>query len=320
MIQQGRVQQETIELETLSECLLCDGTSFQVLDKECNLNRCQNCGYIFDNPRPVLAELVKFYSRLSKYDAWLNELDERDSMWKRRLNLIAPFRKKGSLLDIGTGIGQFLAVARPYYDEVYGTEVSASAVQIAKEKYGLEVFRGTAEQLLPSGKTFDNISLIHVLEHVPDPAATIGVCHSLLSDGGMLAIAVPNDVSCLRHSLRKKLVAAGIRKPYPGTGKFCIHPIRLTEDTGEVHLSHFTPRVLENLLESSGFEVIKNVPDPHYVERRIDRKLRKDIFYQFCMGINKIAGANVFDTMLVIAKKKSVAETKSLLPEQRIAA
>jgi 2-polyprenyl-3-methyl-5-hydroxy-6-metoxy-1,4-benzoquinol methylase len=258
---------------------------------------------VFDNPRPTLAELVKFYSRPSQYDSWLNELDLRDAMWKRRLKLILPFREQGSLLDIGAGIGQFLALARPYYEQVYGTEVSTTAVQIAKQKYGLELFQGTLEQFASGGRVFDNLSMIHVLEHVPDPLAVIRICHSLLSEGGVLVIAVPNEVACLRGKLKRSLVSAGILKPRLSAGKFGLEPIRLTEQTAEVHLSHFTPSVLEGLLRRSGFEVIKNTPDPHYVRNTKIKKLRADVYFNFCVGVEKLSGVNPYDTMLVIARK-----------------
>ena len=294
-----------VELETLSRCLLCGSEAIELVDPECNIARCRDCEYVFDNPRPTLPELVKFYSGMSKYDSWLDEIELREVMWKRRLKLVLPFRKPGSLLDIGAGIGQFLSVARPYYEKTYGTEVSTSAIQIAKKKYGVDLFQGTIEEFARSGKVFDNISLIHVLEHVPDPVKVIRLCHSLLSDDGVLVVAVPNDVACLRHWKRRKLVAAGFRKPYPGAGQFCIQPIRLTDQKGEVHLSHFTPRVLANLLRRLGFEVIKNTPDPHYLGLKQVRKLREHIYYNFCVGIEKVFGTNLYDTMLTIAKKKS---------------
>lgn len=299
-------------LESLSQCLLCGSQHLDVVDPECNITRCHSCGYVFDNPRPTFAELVKFYSRGSQYDSWLNELDLRNAMWKRRLNLILPFRKRGSLLDIGAGIGQFLALARPYYEQVYGTEVSTTAIQIAKQKYGLELFQGTVEQFASVGRVFDNLSMIHVLEHVPDPLAVIRICHSLLSEGGVLVIAVPNEVAGLRGTWTRSLVTTGIRKPHAGAGKFCLEPIRLTQQTAEVHLSHFTPRVLERLLGRLGFAVTRNTPDPHYVRNTKIKKLRADLYFNFCVGVEKIFGVNPYDTMLVIARKSH--------PEQPIVA
>jgi len=302
-----------MKLESLSSCLLCGAGSLAVIDPESNIARCINCGYIFDNPRPVIEELVNFYNRQSQYDAWLNEIEAREQLWKRRLKLILPHRKPGSLLDIGAGIGQLLSLAKPYYEETQGIEVSDTAIRIAKDKYGLDLFRGTIETMVGYGKVFDNISLFHVLEHVPDPASLLRICYSLLSDRGVLIIAVPNEVASLRSRLKRTLVAAGILKPRPGAGQFGLPRIRLTPDTSEVHLSHFTRPVLSALLRRTGFSVIEQTLDPHYVRTSTLSKLRADLYYLFCLAIRKLFGVNLYDAMLVIATKLSA-------DEQRIAA
>lgn len=294
-----------MELESLSTCMLCEGHSLAVLDRECNIAQCQDCGYVFDNPRPALRELIRFYSRPSQYDLWLEQLKPRERMWNRRLQKILPSRRAGSLLDVGTGIGQFLSLARAFYTSVHGTEVSTTAIEIAKEKYNLELFRGTLEQFAESAQTFDNISLFHVFEHVPDPGRVLRICHSLLCDGGILVIAVPNEVSCLRASLKRRLVQAGVLKPRPGAGQFGLQRISLADETSEVHLSHFTPPVLTSLLRRAGFSIIMQTLDPHYVRTRPIDKLRADLYYYFCLTLHKILGINVYDAMLVIARKDS---------------
>src|SRR5690242_3913216 len=132
-----------MESELLHQCNVCESGLLDVLDRDCNIAQCRSCGFVFDNPRPTLESLIDFYSKPGKYDSWLVELEARERLWKRRLNKLRPSRKPGSLLDIGTGIGQFLAVARREYSQVYGTEVSRTAVEVAREKYGLSLFQGT---------------------------------------------------------------------------------------------------------------------------------------------------------------------------------
>jgi SAM-dependent methyltransferase len=300
--------QITMKLESLSSCLLCGAGSLAPIDPESNIARCVNCGYIFDNPRPVLEELVDFYNRQSQYDSWLNELEPREQLWKRRLKLVLPHRKLGSLLDVGTGIGQLLSLAKPYYKETHGIEVSGTAIRIAKDKYGLELFRGTIETMVDSGKVFDNISLFHVLEHVPDPVSLLRICHSLLSERGVLIVAVPNEVTSLRASLKRSLVAAGIIKPRRGAGQFGLPRIRLTPDTSEVHLSHFNPLVLSALLRRTGFSLIEQTLDPHYVRTSKLGKLRADMYYLFCLAVRKLFGVNVYDAVLMIARKERAGE------------
>ena len=173
-------------------------------------------------------------------------------------------KKPGSLLDVGTGIGQFLATARSSYREVYGTEVSSVAIRIAKEKYNLDIFQGTIEDIDWQGKVFDNISLFHVLEHVHNPKSVLRKCHSLLSPDGVLVIAVPNEVSSLRARARTWMMNAGL-KERRGLGRFGLPLVSLGPETGEVHLSHFVPEVLDKLLRNTGFSVLKKTLDPYYL-------------------------------------------------------
>src|SRR5262245_36830612 len=132
-----------MEIELLHQCSLCDSPQLDVLDADCNIAQCRSCGFVFDNPRPTLRALIDFYSKPGKYDSWLVELEARERLWRRRLRKIRSTKKPGTLLDVGTGIGQFLSLARNDYSAVYGTEVSSTAVEIAREKYDLDLFHGT---------------------------------------------------------------------------------------------------------------------------------------------------------------------------------
>ncbi len=290
---------ETPYSETLHSCNLCASTALELADPESNIARCASCHYIFDNPRPSLKALTGFYSRAAKYDSWLNDLGARNRLWERRLRKLRSERKPGSLLDVGTGIGQFLSLARPLYTAVYGTEISTTAVALAREKYGLNLFQGTIESLLGQEQTFDNITLFHVLEHVPDPKMTIEVCHALLSADGILVIAVPNEIASLRGRLRALLRGLGLRQ-----SRYGIPRISLDGSIDEIHLSHFTPDVLRRALEHAGFSVISNTPDPYFLRTGL-RRLKAEAFYFGCVAFQTAFRINLFDAMFVIARKVS---------------
>lgn len=291
-----------MKTELLEKCNICGTAALEVIDADCDIARCVKCGYVFDNPRPTYEELVKFYSRPTQYDSWLEELPQRQKAWECRLRKLQSTKKAGSLLDVGTGIGQFLAVARGSY-EVYGTEVSTIAVRIAQERYGLKLFQGTIDDIDWKGKRFDNISLFHVLEHVPDPSATLQKCNALLVDEGILVIAVPNEVSSLRAIVKRKLTNAGLKNSRT-LGKFGLPRISLGPESVEVHLSHFTPEVLDRLLQETGFSVIKRTLDPHFIITGLPR-LRAGLYYRFCSALQYLIDINLYDTMLFIARKTS---------------
>jgi 2-polyprenyl-3-methyl-5-hydroxy-6-metoxy-1,4-benzoquinol methylase len=250
------------DVELLDACPLCEARSLGVLDSTVNLCECKRCGYVFNNPRPTLAALIAFYSQPTKYDPWLAEEGARAALWMRRLRLLRRIAKPGSLLDVGAGIGQFLAIARPYFSEVCGTEVSGSAIHIAQKKYNLQLLAGEIESIEFGNKKFDNITIFHVLEHVPNPKNVIERCASLLVDAGTLAVAVPNDLYSYRG---KRFLRTFAARRFGRFARVGLPEIVLDGSLTEIHLSHFTPKVLRRLLEQSGFSVIACTLDPYYV-------------------------------------------------------
>jgi 2-polyprenyl-3-methyl-5-hydroxy-6-metoxy-1,4-benzoquinol methylase len=298
--QSSAIMGEDVVTELLQQCKLCDSELLDLLDPDCNIAQCRACGYVFDNPRPTPEALVSFYSKPGKYDSWLDELGPRDRLWRRRLRKLQSTRKPGSLLDVGTGIGQFLSLARKIYSAVYGTEVSTTAIGIAKQKYGLDLFSGSLDDLARQGKSFDNITLFHVLEHVPDPRSMLQTCHSLLAPGGCLVVAVPNEVTSLR-ALKRWLVGK-LKKPQDAR---ILGLPRLTLDGSieEIHLSHFTPSVLRRLLQTTGFSVVASTLDPYYVRTGL-RRLKADLYYYFCLMVRHAFRVNVYDAILMIARRQ----------------
>jgi len=290
------------DFETLNSCHLCGSRQLTMLDAACNVCRCQGCGYVFDNPRPAAEAVAQYYSKPTKYDSWLAEEKVRDTLWKRRLKKMSKTKNPGSLLDVGTGIGQLLHHAQPYYAEVYGTEVSASAISVARSKYGLTVFQGDIEKIDFNGKVFDNIALFHVLEHVPNPRMLIERCRSLLSTDGILVIAVPNDLCSMSSRVRRWLKYFGVRK-FRTVGKLGLKPITLDGTMQEIHVSHFTSEVLVRFLERSGFRVLENGLDPYFAAAGLLNVVHK-LYYLVCSILLFALGRNYYDTIWLVARKK----------------
>jgi ubiquinone/menaquinone biosynthesis C-methylase UbiE len=290
---------QTPEMETLSYCPLCDSGRIHPADVEYNLYRCETCEYIFDNPRPTLEELIRFYSKPGKYDSWLLAEAARERLWKRRLKKLLRHAERGNLLDVGTGIGQFLALARPYFTRVSGTEVSRTALKIAKEKYNLDIASGLIDELNFPADSFDTITVFHVLEHVPDPKQTLARCGKLLKAGGVLVICVPNDV--LAWTSKKRIVGKklGLGRFQKFSSKFGL-PHSWTLD--EIHLSHFTPSVLRRCLEQSGFRIIEESLDPYYAATGLDL-VRHTAYYACHRLLFHISRINQYDAIWMVARK-----------------
>jgi SAM-dependent methyltransferase len=286
-------------MESVLSCNVCRSDRIQRVDGEFNFCQCGSCGYVFDSPRPSATEVAAFYSQPAKYDSWLKEERARDALWRRRVNKLLPHKAEGNLLDIGAGIGQFLHHARPFFTHVAGTEVSASAIRLAREKYGIELCPVEAEELnMPLG-SFDNITLFHVLEHVPDPLRLISRCHGLLRPQGMLAIAVPNDVlawSSKIKKLGKRLGLAPFQKFSPVLG------IPRAGASREIHLSHFTPAVLRRLLKNAGLIIREESIDPYYVSSGM-RLALDGTYHQLHRMLYAVLKINRYDTIWMVARK-----------------
>jgi SAM-dependent methyltransferase len=286
--------------ETVDVCCVCLGNNLEVVDAENALNACLDCGFVFDSPRPTVGELVAFYSRPAKYDDWIDEERIRDRLWRRRVAKMRRRSRPGSLLDVGTGIGQFLHHAQPFFDEVTGSEVSRSAVEVAESRYGLKIIEGQIEDI-DITKRFDNITMFHVLEHVPDPSSTIARCVELLAPEGVLFIAVPNELDAARQRVKVVLAQAGVQR-YARTGKLLLPRIVLDGTRAEIHLSHFTASSLRVLLERHGLVVIENGVDPYSIAQGwrgvMDKILR------FTGGVLvRVSGRNMYDAIWMAARK-----------------
>ena len=108
---------------------------------------------------------------------------------KKKINLIkSKLGRVGSLLDIGTGTGDFILSAKDQGWDVSGIEPNNNAREQALNK-GLCVKKNLADH---SSKNFDVITLWHVLEHMPDLQRTIEQIENILNPGGILIVAVPN--------------------------------------------------------------------------------------------------------------------------------
>jgi len=138
----------------------------------------------------------------------------------------------GRLLDVGCGGGAYLLKMRELGWQVAGVEPGHSGVE-ACHHHGLDVTEGVLEQAALADASFDFIRFEHVLEHVPDPVATLKEARRILKPGGRIRLLVPNWDSL----------------PAQWFGTYWYHL-----DTPR-HLFWFTPETLRDVAQRAGLHV-----------------------------------------------------------------
>jgi SAM-dependent methyltransferase len=156
----------------------------------------------------------------------------RDLMLKRKTRhlLKATGLKTGKLLDIGCGTGYFAGAMKAEGWEVTGIEPDQNARKLATSLFGFNVIGPDQISSLTS-KSFDCITLWHVLEHFNDPVKYFSEISRLLKPGGLCVVAIPNSSSYDAEKYGEFWAAYDVPR----------------------HLWHYNPVTFNRFLEKVGF-------------------------------------------------------------------
>jgi SAM-dependent methyltransferase len=151
--------------------------------------------------------------------------------YKLRLIRRVTGSRRGSIIDIGCGAGEFPLYLQSKGWTVQSIEPNADARTHCKS-IGLQTDDMNALSSIPS-QSFDAVGLWHVLEHVYDIHGTMETVRRLLKTDGAAFIALPH-YNCPEA-----------RRYGPAWGGFELPR----------HPSHFTPTTLKRLASAHGLEV-----------------------------------------------------------------
>lgn len=161
----------------------------------------------------------------------------------------------GTLVDIGCGNGDYLMKMKFLGWQVVGVEFDPVSANLARERLNSPIF-GSLESasILPS--TCDVITMSHVIEHLPDPEATLKECYRLLRPGGRLVVLTPN-----LHALTHKVF---------GRYWFGLQPPQ--------HLQIFSRASLSSFTFQAGFQNVRVRTVASYARIRWEksRKMKRD--------------------------------------------
>lgn len=208
------------------------------------LVKCPQCGLIFQNPRPTIEEMDIHYP--PEYDSYLPASEQIQGSWLmskainygiyKRCKVVREQVREGDILDIGCATGEFLRGMSNYPGwKAYGVEPNHYAANLARQRYGLEVFNGTLEKAAYPNDSFDVVTLWDVFEHLHDPTGTLVEIHRILKTNGVVIVRVPNAYSWDARWFGRYW--AGLDAPR--------------------HLYVFEPMTLSRIFTMAGFEVNK---------------------------------------------------------------
>ncbi len=166
--------------------------------------QCAGCCLRFTQDVPEASEIGAYYqsenyiSHSNTRKGFINSL----YLFVRRYTLHSKRRfiekitgkKEGALLDIGAGTGAFLNEMRNEGWKVEGVEPDVQAIENAKSLHNI-VLNASEHLFQFQPKSFDVITMWHVLEHVHELHRYIEQLKYLCREGGRIVIAVPNYTS-----------------------------------------------------------------------------------------------------------------------------
>jgi len=189
-------------------CNLCGGTKVAVLSQVSRTGKplrtviCRSCGLVWSDPRPLDAK--HFYEEEYRVSYKHTHTPKPKHVLRAgkvalsRLEKIAkllPTRK--TILDVGTGGGEFAYLLQSLGHRVSGVEPNRGYAEYSVQEYGLAVQVGFIQGCTFPPQSFDVITTWHVLEHTENPGAVLAQLRSWLKSDGMLVVEVPNvEATC----------------------------------------------------------------------------------------------------------------------------
>lgn len=229
------------------------------------LVRCNVCGFQYVTPRVRPEIVLEGYTNVEE-SVFISQAGARERTFKKGLNVIQSWWKKppGRMLDIGTGGGSFLKVAKDAGWDAAGCEPNRWLCKWCEENYGIRLVQGTVFDGKFEAESFDVVTLWDVLEHTPDPMSTLREVSRVLKPGGLLVVNVPDIGAWLPRLMGSKWV-------------FLV----------SVHYFYFTRKTIRMALEKSGFDAL--TIKPHIQTLELGYIVRRTVPYLGFIGKGMVA-------------------------------
>ena len=302
------------EYSEIKTCELCNGSEFEPFQEIAKLKRrivrCRDCGLVFVNPMEKSCLTIDFedegkrenkYERMKRIaeeegkhdeDVITREETVRTLHFRSRKRIIDRYLNGGSLLDIGCGRGFFLANFVGSGVHYLGLEPRRRISEEAGRRVGKDnVFCSTLKEAKLPDESFDAVTMINLIEHLPAPVDTLKEANRVMKDGAVLLIETPNVESFIPEILGRRW-----------------HAFLESE-----HHYFFSKRTLSKMLHHTGFRVLsvrrgdKLFSVPYLLYRMAWYNKRIPIYLEKALGYFNLLKATVripqLDELIILATK-----------------
>jgi SAM-dependent methyltransferase/rubredoxin len=222
---------------------------FSITREDFDLYKCASCGFILTQDAPDEATIGKYY----KSDVYISHSDTNKGFVAKLYHIVRAImldkkakaveliseKRKGSLLDIGTGLGYFPNHMKSRGWQVEGIEQDEETRNKAMDNFGFQINPPAAVYEMKD-RNFDVITMWHVLEHVHNLDGYLKSIRDNLSDDGTFVVALPNSDSPDAHYYGKFWAGWDVPR----------------------HLWHWNPENFEKFAVKHGFSLIVKKPMP----------------------------------------------------------
>jgi len=212
-----------------------------------NYFHCGRCDLIFSPlaEKDVEASIRHYRDNYHQASASDQLSPERLDIYEKIIDQIEKTQKTGTILDVGCGRGSFLRAAARRGWAAQGIDPSLDSIREAEKNLKGHVFCVTLDDYV-TANAYDVVTVINVLDHLPDVRKAMTRAAALLKDGGLLYLRLPNalfHVAMCRFTSTTRILS--FLKPF-----YIFHHYSLT------------PRFLRRLLHDAGVTAmtIKNAP------------------------------------------------------------
>lgn len=215
-----------------------------------DIDECKDCSLRFTNKK-VSKDIYNedYYKTTNKdffKDCWSDyesKTSKKLTRFRKILLELGKHSKKGNILDLGCATGVFLDMAQKNGWSSYGVEISKFASDYARKEFKLNIKTGDLLNVKLKNNFFDLVTMWDFIEHVDSPSKILSRINKLVKKDGVLFLLTIND-SSLMGKLADIFYKLKIKKFAE-----LIHPVH--------HNYHFTKKVLIDILNRNGFEVIE---------------------------------------------------------------